>query len=281
LIAVLALTGCVPSGAGRHDATAMSGDGSPVGAVAATTRARETYGSLPLLFVENRGQTDPRVTHYVQGGGATIFFTPTTVTHLLRAPDADGPAGPEVALLAGQGDPLGTPSWQAQSQLREPKRWQHWAVEVELVGAAPDVRPRATTMAPTVVSYFKGLETNWQTGLPTSTGIVYPDLWPGIDLVYESAAGQLKSSYVVRPGADPRQIVLAYHGASSVGLGEDGGLVVDTPLGGFRESSPFSYQDRDGARSEVAASSGSRRRRTWTLASSRSTSRRTIPGCRW
>src|SRR6185436_3375564 len=104
-----------------------------------------------------------------------------------------------------------------------------------------------------VVSYFKGLESAWQTGLPSFTGIVYPDVWPGIDLGYESAGGKLKSTYVVRPGGDPGRIVLAYRGATSVSVGEDGALVVDTPLGGFSEAAPFAFQDRDGARVKVGA----------------------------
>ena len=47
-------------------------------------------------------------------------------------------------------------------------------------------------------------------------GLVYPDLWPGIDLVYEGAADRMKYSFVVKPGADPGQIKLAYRGAYGV-----------------------------------------------------------------
>src|SRR5688572_14845657 len=91
-IIALVLTGCLPTGPGRHGAAAAVGISDPVGPLAATTRAREVhpelaeraYGSLPLLFVENQGQTDRRVTHYAQAGGANVFFSPTTVTHLLR-----------------------------------------------------------------------------------------------------------------------------------------------------------------------------------------------------
>jgi len=66
-------------------------------------------------------------------------------------------------------------------------------------------------------------------------------------------AGELKSTFVVRPGADPGLIRLAYRGASGVRLEPDGSLVVDTPLGEIREKAPFAYQEVDGRRLEVAA----------------------------
>ena len=55
-----------------------------------------------------------------------------------------------------------------------------------------------------VFSYFKGPEKDWKTGLPTYSKIVYRDLWPGIDLVYNGTVNKLKYEFVVAPGADPR-----------------------------------------------------------------------------
>src|SRR5262245_20726974 len=92
---VVMVSGCLPVGHGRMvipgtppvpDVDAAS---RPVSAAA---RARGTFGSLPLLFVENHGQTDPRVTYYVHGSAASVFFGPQTVTHVLRAPIEDGAA---------------------------------------------------------------------------------------------------------------------------------------------------------------------------------------------
>src|SRR5262249_52295855 len=92
-----------------------------------------------------------------------------------------------------------------------------------------------------------------KTGLPTYSGVAYHDLWPGIDLVYGGADGQLKYSFVVQPGADPKQVKLDYRGATDVHLTEDGGLAVETPLGGFVDQRPYAYQEQDGQHQEVAA----------------------------
>ncbi len=208
-IAVLILTGCVPAGAGGQGGARTQPGATPPGSLAAPSvapapgpvaviaRAREGYGSLPLLFVENHGQTDPRVTHYIQGSGANVYFAPLAVTHVLRAPVETAPpvASDEPA------KELRSAGASARAERADLSPWQHWAVRVELVGASPAVRPHGTTPAPTVVSYFKGVEWSWQTGLPTSTDLVYPDVWPGIDLVYESAAAgpQDRTAASIRP----------------------------------------------------------------------------------
>lgn len=45
-------------------------------------RAAESFGKLPLYFVENRGQLDKRVGYYVQGSDKTIYFTNKGLTFL-------------------------------------------------------------------------------------------------------------------------------------------------------------------------------------------------------
>ena len=40
-------------------------------------RMRNAYGSLPLSFEENRGQTDARVRFLARGGGYALFLTST------------------------------------------------------------------------------------------------------------------------------------------------------------------------------------------------------------
>src|SRR5262249_50917285 len=73
----------------------------------------------------------------------------------------------------------------------------------------------------------------------------------GIDLVYTGAGGQLKSTFIVKPGADPGRIRLAYRGAAGVRLTDAGRLEVSTPVGSFADDRPFAYQDAGLERVEV------------------------------
>jgi hypothetical protein len=138
----------------------------------------EAYGKLPLYFVENRGQMDERVAYYIQGGDKTIYFTAEGLTFALT----------------------------------EPARRRRWTLKLDFVGANPGARPRGLDQTPAVFSYFKGSSGQRQTGLKTYASIVYPDLWPGIDLIYAGTVNRMKYTFVVKPGADPNRIKLAYRG---------------------------------------------------------------------
>src|SRR5207244_11811286 len=94
----------------------------------------------------------------------------------------------------------------------------------------------------------------WRTGVETCASIAYQELWPGINLAYSGTYERLKYTFEVKPGADPAQIRLAYHGASSLALTPEGGLAISTPAGGFADDRPVAYQEIDGRRVPVEAS---------------------------
>ena len=179
---------------------------------------------LPLYFIENQGQVDQRVAYYVQGSDMNLYFTSQGVTFV----------------MSGTGE-------EADSQER-------YAIKLEFVGADPDVQPVGNDRTEAVISYFKGSPEEWKTGLPTYASVIYPDLWPGIDLVYSGDASRLKYAFHVQPGVDPSQIRLAYSGASAVTLNEAGQLEVSTPAGGFNDDRPVAYQDAGGHRVPVESS---------------------------
>jgi hypothetical protein len=167
----------------------LVGVGQPVGRPArADAAVKASFARLPLSFVVNRGQLDRRVSFAVQGRDASALFARRGVSYVLGG--------------------------------------RH-VVKVDFVGARA-VEPVGQRRLAGIVSVFKGDRSQWRTGIPTFRGIVYRDLWPGIDLVWSGAQGRLKYTLVVRPGADPAAIKLRYRGAKlSV---EDGGLVVRTPV---------------------------------------------------
>ena len=206
----------------------------------------ESFGKLPLYFVENRGQLDSRVDYYIQGRDKTIYFTPGGVTFALRSPDRQTPR--EESFVSDI-------SYRHDSRLAgkaSGAKARRWVVKLDFVGANPDVRPRGENPTSAVVSYFKGPSEDWNVGLPTYAGLVYEDLWPGIDLVYRGALNRLKYTFLVHPGADPDQIRLEYRGAE-VKLDSQGQLWVSTPAGGFEDEKPMAYQGTEGNRQDVAA----------------------------
>jgi uncharacterized repeat protein (TIGR01451 family) len=185
-------------------------------------RGRDLRGStaleqLPLEFVENRGQTDPRVAYSAVRGGTSFFFTSTGLT---------------MARMEG--------------------RRARWSVKVGFRGAAT-VRPVGIDQAPGVISYFQGRQSAWHTGLPTFSAVAYRNLWPGIDLVYRGGTDGLEYSFLVHPGANPKAIRLAYRGVTGSSVGPDGGLHLATPAGDLVDRAPLAYQRIDGRRVAVAS----------------------------
>jgi hypothetical protein len=70
----------------------------------------------------------------------------------------------------------------------------------------------------------------------------YRELWPGIDMVFRGTSAQLKYEFLVRPGARPSDIRLAYAGAESLSRAANGSLAIATPLGTLRDAAPKSMQ---------------------------------------
>ena len=219
----LALAGCAIA---RNQATLSSVSDSAKPA-APSLRA---FGQMPLYFVENRGQVDSRAAYYLHGKDKALYFTSTGITFVL-SPRASEKSHMLVRAAYGNASP-------------EP-----WLLKLDFLDAAPTT-PAAEEQTPAVVSYLKGPRDRWKAGLRSYSKIVYADLWPGIDLVYSGTSDRLKCEFVIKPGADPRRIRLAYSGALSVGI-KDGELEIATPAGTFRDDKPYAYQVTAGRRVEV------------------------------
>ena len=204
---------------------------------ALSAQAEQSFGQLPLLFVENRGHWEEQVAYAVQGSDKMVYFTAEGVTFALTAP-----------VVGDEDEKDGRERYISRSLSVKPVRSERWVVKLDFVGANAGVRPVGEEGDAAVISYFKGQPDEWNTGLPTFRRLVYRDLWPGIDLVYEGTVNRLKYHFVVHPGADPNLIRLAYRGASSVSLNDAGQLVVETPLGSFEDDTPVAYQEVDGER---------------------------------
>jgi hypothetical protein len=216
---------------------------SPAAGVSSTSFASDPafaqdFGQLPLYFVENDGQTDSQVYFYVQGKEKTQYFSSDGVTFALT----------DAGLQTSNDEYLTTDSHFAKPILRNQTsdfRHRRWVVKLDFVSANPNVRPVGQLRTEAVISYFKGPQNQWHTGLPSFSRIVYPDLWPGIDLVFYGTVNQLKYEFIVQPGADPNQIRLAYRGAD-ISLNAEGQMLVTTPIGGFKDDTPVAYQDING-----------------------------------
>jgi hypothetical protein len=216
----------VESAAARTDATATpSLSSSSRGSEA---RARRAYAALPVAFVPNAGQFDPRVHYYARGDRFAFYLTRGGVTLAFL----------DRALKTVADAPL-------------PDRDGH-AVVLRFAGANPRAVPQGEERLPGDVNYFQGSNpSQWHSGLGRYARIVYREVWPGIDVWLSEQGGVLKYEFLVRAGARPEAIRLAYGGASAVAIDKDGSLRLETGMGTLHDAAPESYQTIGGVRVPV------------------------------
>lgn len=209
----------------------------------ARIQADLNFGRMPLYFIPNKGQIEGAAAYYIQGKDKTLYFCDEGLTFVLREQTTRGSKekmldSKNPALVAGP----------AESE----KPGRSWTVKLDFVGANTSVRPQGRDETGAVISYFKGPEKDWKTGLPSYSKIAYRELWPGIDLVFSGNMNELKYEFVVKPGADPSLIRLRYRGAEKVAIDKYGRLEVTTPVASFKDGVPIAWQETAGGKKDVS-----------------------------
>jgi beta-propeller repeat-containing protein/Big-like domain-containing protein len=193
-------------------------------------RIEAGYGSVPLSFEPNRGQTDPQVKFLSRAGNRTLWLT-----------------GNEAVLAFVQRSPGSPTASKDHHGISRRHQLSSAVLRMKFLEANTNPRIDGEDLQPGTVNYFPGERTQWRTRIPTYARVRYHQLYPGVDLVFYGNNNQLEYDLVVSPGADPRQIKLAVEGADSIRLDAEGNLVLKTPLGELLQQKPKIYQ-RDGAR---------------------------------
>ncbi len=204
----------------RHFSETSGADGKAVS-------ARLT--SLPLRFEPNEGQSDPRVAFLARTPAYDIFLTKDGATLGFRAESKEDCASSS-------------------------------SIRMRVVGGRA-VEPLASEGLPGTSNYLMGSDpAKWRTGIGGYARVRYPDVLPGIDVVYygtgtviASDAQRLEYDVVLAPGVDPKSAVLAFDGAESIAIDASGTAVLK--LHGGREvvqPAPLAYQvDASGKRRPV------------------------------
>ncbi|HEX7176663.1 MAG TPA: SBBP repeat-containing protein [Pyrinomonadaceae bacterium] len=241
LIASVALT--------RPDAPSPARGGASVETPLTTKAVSETYGQIPLSFEANRGQTDESVNFLARGAGYTLFLKPTeAVFTLTRRGGAPG------AVSAEQSMPdASTPTARNVGAPDTAGTERPAVLRMKLVGADARASVEGAEELAGRVNYFNGNDpAKWRTDVPTFGRVRYPEVYPGIDVVYYGNQRQLEYDFVVAPGVDARSIALEFDGADKLEVDAAGDLLLTLGEEVIRQPKPLVYQEVAGARREVA-----------------------------
>ena len=181
----------------------------------------ESYGKLPLYFIENQGQVDQKVKFYEKSSGHMMFFSEERIYIRLRRTQGESAEHAVIMLMA-----LGMEEG------------------VELVAEEPQEGK---------VNYFIGNDPNqWRTSIPTYRAVVYREAYPGIDLKFYGNNQQLEYDIVVKRGGDPSRVTFEYTGIEDLEITEQGNLSIRLKDGGVLvQRKPIVYQEIAGKRVEV------------------------------
>jgi hypothetical protein len=117
-------------------------------------------------------------------------------------------------------------------------------------GASP-IKPQGESPQLAQVFYYVGNAAHWHSNRRWST-VRYRNLYPGIDLVLLSAAGQLEYNFEVRAGTNPQPIRIQFNG---VGIRRNSRGDLDLSIDGLniKQRLPLAYQSGDGGVKQVVA----------------------------
>src|SRR5439155_4977116 len=120
-------------------------------------------------------------------------------------------------------------------------------LKARFIGANVHVSPRGSRRLPGTVNYIIGDRPNgWHAGIPTFAEAVYPDVYPGIRVVYHGASA-LEWDFMLQPEADPAALKLRLEGASDLDIDRRGNLLAMLPSARLQFDAPPTYQVSTGS----------------------------------
>ena len=172
---------------------------------------------LEPAFEANVGQTHPQVRFLSRGRGAQLFLT----DH-------------EAVLRFGT-------STSATLRLRMP-------------GANAHAEPRGLDPLTGYSNYFVGSDPrDWHRSVAHFGRVIYPEVYPGIDLAFHSAGREFEYDFILQPGRTPQVITVDFVGATHLKMDSEGNLVLTTAAGSVCQKKPVAYQVKENRRISVDA----------------------------
>jgi hypothetical protein len=201
----------------------------------AAQSVKENFGKLPLIFEENRGQTDKRVKYFSRAPGYTLFLTESAaVMSLRRAGEAfDNKSDRRGKQTSGKVDKT--------------------VLQITTVDSNPPSRIEGQDEQIGKSNYLLGEDSQkWLQDVPTFAKVRYSEIYRGVDLIYYGNGSRLEYDFVVSPGSNPKQIALKFEGAKKLEIGAEGDLLLHLEDGLVKQNKPVIYQEINGERKEIA-----------------------------
>jgi hypothetical protein len=175
--------------------------------------------SFPILFERNHGQAPLAYQYVSRHGSIETLFSATSIDFVTH-----GARGPAI-------------------------------IHLRLVGSRPDVSPEGRGPLNSVTNYLIGNDpARWIRGISNDSEVVYPQVYPGIELAFHGTGDLMEHDFRIAPGADPNVVQFVLDGAQNVTLDSAGNL--NMSVAGQAKlvfERPVAYQESVHGRNSVEA----------------------------
>ncbi len=194
--------------------------------IAQKTAALSAFGTEPLYFEANAGQSRTPAQFIARGPQCSVLIAPT-----------------EADII------LGKPSSKPGIHGQEPGR----TVRLELVGANPEAKMSGAGRMSASANYFVGNDpAKWQAGIPLFSRVRLEEVYPGVQVIYyANQSAELEYDFQLQAGVNSEQIAFRIEGADYVKIDAAGNLVLKIGNDEIRQHQPVAYQETSAGRIEV------------------------------
>ena len=134
--------------------------------------------SFPILFERNLGQAPPAYRYVSRHGSIETLFSPAFIDFVTRTAE-----GPKI-------------------------------IHLRLLGSRADVSPEGRKPLGSVTNYLTGNDpARWLRGVSNDSEVVYPRIYPGIELAFHGNGDLMEHDFRIAPGADPTVVRFVLEGA--------------------------------------------------------------------
>jgi len=200
------------------------------------------YGTLPLAFEANQGQTAPEVRYLAHGQSYQFFLTNQEAVLGLRQSTATSTKSAKGAATVA-----------ARLHHKPNAVVKTSVLRMHFDGANPAAEIAGTKQLPGKTNYFIGNDPKkWHTDVPSYEAVRYQGIYPGVDMLFYGRQQRLEYDFIVAPGADPKAIALSISGARKFELNSQGDVLMNVAGGKVALQKPIIYQEVNGQRREIA-----------------------------
>jgi|GEM_PF-358107 len=204
-----------------------------------------------IAFTENKGQLKAiynlslngidDIQFYTKGFGGTAYFSPQGIAIGFIKGRLD---------LACEMEKVENPA--NLKMKKNNRRYESTGFTIFFEGHNKNVKLEGLSPKDNKINYFRGNDASkFITDIANYNEIFYKELYHNIDLKYYLKDRQMQYDYIVKPGANVKDIALHYSGVKSLNINTEGELEIETDWGILKDKKLYSYQVIDGKKHTV------------------------------